>query len=123
MAAASATNPEFSKVYEQRRKDEKNALFQTFVDELENIIFGVKRRRASERSFNNSIGHEVKVIDFSDIRIMQLIQSALKFDLDNVNLIITLSEYFDVFFVRYRDSRICSNPADGIQAFTRYSSI
>jgi hypothetical protein len=103
MASASPTNPEFSKVYEQRRKDEKNTLFQTFIDELENVLFGIKKRRSSERSFNNSIGHEVKVIDFSDIRIMQLIQSALKFDLDNVSLIIALSEYFDLFFVRYDD--------------------
>lgn len=99
MAATSVSNPEFSRFYEQRRKDEKNALFQTFVDELEDITAGIKRRRSSERSFNNSIGSEVKIIDYSDIRILQLIQSALKFDLENINLIIALSEYFDVIFV------------------------
>lgn len=101
MAATSMSNPEFSKFYEQRRKDEKNSLFQTFVDELENVVTGIRRRRSSERSFNNSIGHEVKVVDFADIRILQLIQSALKFDLENINLIISLSEYFDVIFVQY----------------------
>lgn len=101
MAATSMSNPEFSKFYEQRRKDEKNSLFQTFVDELENVVTGIRRRRSTERSFNNSIGHEVKVVDFADIRILQLIQSALKFDLENINLIISLSEYFDVIFVQY----------------------
>lgn len=101
MAATSVSNPEFSKYYEQRRKDEKNALFQTFVDELENVLAGIKKRRSSEKSFNNSIGTEVKIIDLSDIRILQLIQAALKFDLENINLIISLSEYFDIFFVGF----------------------
>lgn len=100
MAATPMSNPEFTKFYEQRKRDEKNALFQTFVDELEDVITSIKRRRSSERSFNNSIGHEVKIIDYSDIRILQLIQSALKFDLENINLIISLSEYFNVLFVR-----------------------
>jgi hypothetical protein len=99
MATSSPSNPEFTRFYEQRRKDEKNALFQTFINELEDVIHGIKRRRANERSFNNSIGHEVKVIDFSDIRVLQVIQASLKFNLDNINLIISLSEYFEVFFV------------------------
>lgn len=122
MAATTSANPEFSKYYEQRRKDEKNALFQTFIDELENVLAGIKKRRSSERSFNNSIGTEVKIIDFSDIRILQLIQAALKFDLENLNLIISLSDYFDVFFVCRSNLRKCSKTVVGIQASTLCSS-
>ena len=99
MASSSPSNPEFTKYYETRRRDEKNALFQTFVDDLEEIISGISRRRANEKSFNNSIGKEVKIIDYSDIRILQLIQASLKFNLENINLIISLSEYFDLLFV------------------------
>lgn len=101
MAATIQANPEFSKYYEQRRKDEKNVLFQTFVDDLEDILVGIDKRRKSERSYNNSIGQEVKIIDFSDIKILQLIQSSLKFNLENLNLMISLGEYFDLVFVRF----------------------
>ena len=104
MASTSISNPEFTKYYEQKRKDEKNALFQTFIDDLEEIVSGIARRRTSERTFNNSIGKEVKIIDYSDIRILQLIQASLKFNLENINLIISLSEYFDLFFVATSDS-------------------
>lgn len=104
MASTSISNPEFTKYYEQKRKDEKNALFQTFIDDLEEIVSGIARRRTSERTFNNSIGKEVKIIDYSDIRILQLIQASLKFNLENINLIISLSEYFDLFFVAISDS-------------------
>lgn len=99
MASTTVSNPEFTKYYEQRRKDEKNALFQTFVDDLEEIISGISRRRGVERTFNNSIGKEIKMIDHSDVRILQLIQSSLKFNLENINLMISLSEYFDLLFV------------------------
>jgi hypothetical protein len=99
MASATITNPEFSKYYEQKRKDEKNALFQTFVDDLEEIIAGVSQRRTGERTFNNSIGKEVKIIDYSDIKILQLIQASLKFNVENINMIISFSDYFDLLFV------------------------
>lgn len=99
MAANPVSNPEFSKYYEQKRKDEKNTLFQTFVDDLEEIIAGISQRRSGERTFNNSIGKEVKIIDFSDIKILQLIQASLKFNVENINMIVSFSEYFDLLFV------------------------
>lgn len=104
MAATIQANPEFSKYYEQRRKDEKNVLFQTFVDELEDIVSGINKRRKAEKTFNNSIGQEVKVIDFSDIKILQLIQASLKFNLENLNLMISLGEYFDLVFDIFKNS-------------------
>lgn len=98
------TSPEFSVMYMQKRKDEKNVLFQTFVDELEEVIGSISTRRAVERSFNNSIGKEVKVIDYSEVRILHLVQSALKFNLENINLIVAMSSYFDVFFEIFKNS-------------------
>lgn len=100
MASTSISNPEFTKYYEQKRKDEKSSLFQTFVDDLEEIITGIGQRRAHERTFNNSIGKEVKIIEFSDIRILQLIQASLKFNLERINLMVSLSKYFELLFVR-----------------------
>ena len=100
MASTSISNPEFTKYYEQKRKDEKSSLFQTFVDDLEEIITGIGERRALERTFNNSIGKEVKIIEFSDIRILQLIQASLKFNLERINLMVSLSKYFELLFVR-----------------------
>lgn len=117
MASTTITNPEFSKYYEQKRKDEKNALFQTFVDELEEIIAGISQRRTGERTFNNSIGKEVKIIDYSDIKILQLIQSSLKFNVENINMIVSFSDYFDLLFVGISYSRASSRPVHGTRAF------
>lgn len=99
MATQMPANAEFAKFYEQRRRDEKNALFQTFIDELEEIIGGMDKRRKAERTYNNSIGKEVKVIDMSEIKLLQLVQAALKFNLENLNIIIACSNYFDIVFV------------------------
>lgn len=104
MANTTQINPEFSKFYEQRRKDEKNALFQAFVDELEAVLAGIKDRHARERTFNNSIGQEVRVIDSSDLKIISLIQNALKFNITNLNLIISCSEFFDILFSIFKTS-------------------
>lgn len=104
MAATTQANPDFSKLYDQKKKEEKNALFQTFVDELEPIIDGIKKRREQQKTFNNTIGKEVRVVDTGDIRIFQLIQAALKFNLQNLNLIIANSRYFDEFFDHFRNS-------------------
>lgn len=104
MSTANQASPEFAKAFEQRRKDEKNVLFQTFIDELDDVLAGISKRRSSERAFNNSIGKEVRVIDQGDIRILQLIQSALKFNLENINLVIAHSNYFDLFFVIFKNS-------------------
>lgn len=75
-------------------------LFQTFVDELEGFLAGVQKRRQTERTFNNSLGKEVRVVDSSDLKVLGLVQSALKFNHPNINLMISLSEYFDIIFVR-----------------------
>lgn len=75
-------------------------LFQTFIDELEGILAGVQKRRQSERTFNNSLGKEVRVVDSSDLKVLGLVQSALKFNHVNINLIIALGEYFEIIFVR-----------------------
>lgn len=99
MASGSSPSIEFTRQFEQKRKDEKNSLFQTFVDELEDILAGINKRRGLERSFNNSLGKEVKIFDSSDIKVLQFIQSALKFNLENLNLIISLSDYFNLVFV------------------------
>lgn len=104
MAATTQANPEFSKFYEQKRKDEKNALFQTFVDELEGIVSGIHKRTGTNRSFNNTIGKEVKVVDTGDIRTLHLIQAALKFNLENLNIIISSGDFFDVYFNLFKNS-------------------
>ena len=72
MASTTISNPEFTKYYEQRRKDEKNSLFQTFVDDLEEIISGIRKRRAGERTFNNSIGKEVKILSLVTLEFSNL---------------------------------------------------
>jgi hypothetical protein len=122
MANTSMPNTEFTKYYESKRRDEKNVLFQTFVDDLEEIISGISHRRSGERTFNNSIGKEVKIIDFSDIKILQLIQSSLKFNLENINLMISLSDYFDLLFVEPYYRRAFSRVAHGTPVSTPSSS-
>lgn len=103
-SGGNSVGAEFTKQFEQRRRDEKNVLFQTFVDELEGILSGVQKRRSSERTFNNSLGKEVKVIDSSDLKVLGLVQSALKFNHVNINLIISLGDYFDIVFVASKSS-------------------
>jgi hypothetical protein len=122
MANTSMSNPEFSKYFESKRRDEKNVLFQTFVDDLEEIISGISQRRSGERTFNNSIGKEVKIIDFSDIKILQLIQSSLKFNLENINLMVSLSDYFDLLFVEPFYQRAFSRAVHGTRVSTLSSS-
>lgn len=104
MASNNQASPEFQRAFEQRRTDEKNSLFQTFVDELDDVLSGISSRRSSERTFNNSIGKEVKIVDNSDIKILQLIQASLKFNLENINLTVSLSKYIDVFFEIFKTS-------------------
>lgn len=104
MAATTQANPEFSKYYEQKRRDEKNSLFQTFVDELESIVAGLRHRTDTPRTFNNTIGREVKIIDTADIRILQLVQGALKFNLENLNIIISSGDFFDTLFALFKNS-------------------
>jgi hypothetical protein len=120
-SGGNSVGPEFTKQFDQRRKDEKNVLFQTFVDELEGILSGVQKRRSSERTFNNSLGKEVKVIDSSDLKVLGLVQSALKFNHVNINLIISLGDYFDIIFVASNISSPFSRKAAGTPASTRSS--
>lgn len=98
MASFSSPNPEFVKIFEQKRKDEKNTFNQTFIDVLDQILAKIKARTVTTRAFSNSIGVEVKIIDQSDVRLLQLVQTALKLNQDNINLIIALSEYFPLLF-------------------------
>ena len=104
MASFSTPNPEFSKIFEQKRKDEKNNFYQTFIDELEHILGKISERTLNTRTFSNSIGVEVKVVDQSDIKLLQLVQTALKFNQDNINLIIALSNYFNLLFKIFSQS-------------------
>lgn len=98
MASFSSPNPEFAKLFELKRKDEKNQFNQTFIDDLEHILAKIKSRTVSSRSFSNSVGVEVKIVDQSDIKLLQLVQTALKLNQDNLNLIIALSDYFPLLF-------------------------
>jgi hypothetical protein len=104
MASFSTPNPEFVKLFEQKRKDEKNIFNQTFIDDLEHILAKIKSRTVSTRAFSNSIGVEVKVVDQSDIKLLGLVQTALKLNQDNINLIIALSDYFPLLFSIFASS-------------------
>ena len=104
MASFSSPNPEFVKIFEQKRKDEKNTFNQTFIDVLDQILAKIKARTTTSRAFSNSIGVEVKVVDQSDVKLLQLVQTALKLNQDNINLIIALSDYFPLLFSIFETS-------------------